>query len=307
MRYLRISKWLILALALAGVSTGCTLFNFSRTMTPREFEFVVTSDMREFTPPQYSGTEYFRGACEAIRDVGAGAFMICPGDIDPPDRVRATLDTVFGINYPWYPVVGNHEAETPSDMEWLRAWASNDIPGLVRRGPPGAETTTFSFDHGKFHFVVLNQYYNGQKDTGSKGDVVDELYEWLKSDLRSNRRREVIVIGHEPILPTPDMDNGRLRHETDSLNAYPENSRRFHELMLQHKVKVYLCAHTHNASIVDLEGVWQIDSGHARGKGDLGAPSTFVRFLVKGRKCTVEFYRQSEINGPYRRTKVVPL
>ena len=233
--------------------------------------------------------------------------MISPGDIDPPAPVRATIDAVLGPNYVWYPGVGNHEAETPADMAWLRAWGSNDIPGLVRRGPAGTETTTYAFDHGSAHFVVLNQYYNGKKDVGANGDVVDGLYDWLKADLESNRQPMVMVVGHEPILPLPDMHSRRLRHQKDSLNAHPENSRRFHQLLLEHHVKAYLCAHTHNASIKNLGGVWQIDSGHARGKGDSGAPSTFVRLRIRGSDCKVEFYRQLKANGPYHRTKMVRL
>ena len=41
---------------------------------------------------------------------------------DPPDRVRACLDDVLGIEYVWYPVVGNHETEKPENMEFLRAY-----------------------------------------------------------------------------------------------------------------------------------------------------------------------------------------
>ncbi len=292
---------LLLALVFGGV------LSLRAAVAERDFSFIVTADIREFAGGKNAGHDYFSGACEAIRDAGAGEFMISPGDIDPPQAIRTVLDKYFGPAYPWYPVVGNHEAETPADMEWLRAWGSNDIPGLVRRGPAGSEATTFSFDCGQAHFAVINQYFNGKKDVGSNGDVVDTLYSWLKEDLQLNRKKTLIVVGHEPIVAVPDMDNNRLRHEKDSLNAHPENSRRFHQLLLDQKVKAYLCAHTHNASITNLGGVWQIDAGHARGKGDPGAPSTFLRFRVTSGQWEADFYRQSKIGGPYRKTRTVKL
>jgi hypothetical protein len=295
------------AVLLASITflTGCVS---TGARSAQSFSFIVASDMREFTAPRHPGPRFFEGACEAIQQVGKGDFMLSPGDIDPPGAIRATLDKYFGADYIWYPVVGNHEAETPEDMEWLRAWGSNAIPGLVRRGPPGCETTTFSFTHRGAHFVVLNQYYDGKKDNGnSRGNVVDELYEWLKADLEANRKRTVFVVGHEPIRPMPDMDNGRLRHEKTSLNANPENNRRFHELLRAHNVKAYFCAHTHNTSLTNLDGVWQIDSGHARGRGDPGASSTFLKVHVTGETCRVDIHRDDGQGGPYSLTRTVML
>jgi hypothetical protein len=263
--------------------------------------------MREFTAPRYPGPKYFEGACAAIKKVGPGDFMVCPGDIDPPGPVRAALDKYFGSNYWWAPVIGNHEAETPADMEWLRQWGEKPIPGLVRRGPPGTETTTFSFNHRDAHFVVLNQYYDGRKDTGTKGEISARLLTWLEEDLSANTKQPVFVIGHEPIVPLPDMDNGRLRHEKDSLNAYPESANAFLKILQRHNVVAYLCGHTHNTSITNLNGVWQIDVGHARGKGDPGAKSTFVRMQVDGLKARADFYRAPTNGGPYGLTRSVDL
>lgn len=296
------------ALVLASITflTGCTSTERSRGAKP--FSFIVTSDTREFTAPKHPGPQYFEGACAAIQQAGKGDFMLSPGDIDPPAPIRATLDRYFGADYIWYPAVGNHEAETPEDMEWLRAWGSNAIPGLVRRGPPGSETTTYSFSHRGAHFIVLNQYYDGKKDDGnSRGNVVDELYEWLKRDLAANRKKMVFVVGHEPIQAMPDMDNGRLRHQKTSLNANPENARRFHDLLREYNVRAYFCAHTHNTSIANLDGLWQVDSGHARGRGDPGARSTFLKVHVAGQECRVDIYRDDGKGGPYSLVKTVAL
>ncbi|MGC9313001.1 MAG: metallophosphoesterase family protein, partial [Sediminispirochaetaceae bacterium] len=224
-----------------------------------------------------------------------GDFMISPGDIDPPGQVYNTIVSCLGADYIWYPVVGNHESETPSDMTWLRSFNTGgaSLPGIVNTGPEGTIETTYSFDYENAHFVILNEYYDGGmdagSDAGSDGDVVSELRTWLENDLQASTQPVTIVIGHEPAYPLPDEESGRLRHENDSLNIYEENRDLFWNTLSTEGVEAYLCGHTHNYSSDQFDGVWQIDVGHARGIFDTGARSTFVMLYVMA-DDTVWFY-----------------
>jgi hypothetical protein len=193
--------------------------------------FSVAADMRGYTG---NNRDYFRNTCDQIAFGGRGDFMISPGD-----------------------------------MDWLRLfnWKGNSLPNVVNVGPAGSIETTYSFDYGDAHFIVLNEYYDGSSDTGTDGDVVDSLYQWLVDDLTTNTAPIVFAFGHEPAYPQPDDENGRIRHAGDSLNLY-------------NGVTAYICGHTHNYSTFEKDGVWQIDVGHARGVGDTGARSTFVMFYV---------------------------
>jgi hypothetical protein len=231
------------------------------------FTFVVAADMRYTAKEEYRNSNYFQGACEAIKKYGKGAFMISPGDIDPPSAVREVISQVLGADYPWYPVVGNHELDDSSSMKYLRNYNKNGntLPNIVRTGPERSIETTYSFDWGDNHFVVLNQYYDGQSDMGTDGDLVPELLNWLENDLTNTKKKYIFVFGHEPIISIPDLDNGRLRHEYDSLNKYPKSSFKFHQLLKKFNVTAYFCGHTHNFSIAKINGLWQIDVGHARG------------------------------------------
>ena len=272
--------------------------------SPRQgqgFVFDVAADIRSYTPPEYTGSKYFTGVCQAIRDLGPGEFMVVPGDLDPPNRVRAVLDQVLGRKYVMYPVVGNHELEKAEYMEYLRALnaGGNLLPGIIRTGPPGAVETCYSFDHGDVHFTILNQYYDGRSDTGTDGDVADALYAWLANDLAENERPIVFVFGHEPVASMPDMGSGRVRHRGDSLDQYPAHNHRFWTLLRNHDVVAYFCGHTHNASVSRINGVWQIDCGHARGRGDAGALSTFVRVIVEPEGVLCHVYRNSPDSETY--------
>jgi hypothetical protein len=62
----------------------------------------------------------------------------------------------------------------------------------------------------------------------------------------------------------------------------------------------YFCGHTHNASAALINGVWQIDCGHARGRGDAGAPSTFLKLYVEPEGVRCQIYRSAAAGDAYR-------
>ncbi len=260
--------------------------------------FSVTADMRSYTG---DNRLYFRGVCETINAAGPGDFMISPGDIDPPSDVRKDIDNYIGVNNPWYAVVGNHEAEIGSDMQWIVEYNGGKYQyETINPGPTGDEKTSYSFDRSNAHFVVLNEYFDGTSSTGIDGDVSDSLYDWLSNDLATNQKPLVFVFGHEPAYPQPDEESGRERHMADSLNKYPTHRDRFWALLSQYRVTAYVCGHTHNYSAKFFDGVWQIDAGHARGIGDLGSKSTFIMFYVmEDLSVWAYVYRLDVISGRY--------
>lgn len=287
----------------------------------QELSFTAAGDQRyyyENTKPD--GKRWFDGACEAIKQVGPGAFLFSPGDIDQPVGNRRIIDRVFGPEFPWYIVVGNHEVENAEAMEWVRPWFAGPIPGVVRRGVPGTALFAYSFDVGNSHFVAIDSYPAAKEGKtlpagkvappGDKGpmDITDAHFKWLEEDLAATKKPYVFVLGHLPIQSQPDMDNGRLRHAEDSVSSDPARAERFVALLKKYKVRAYLCGHTHNTSVVKLKsGIWQVDSGHARGAGDPGALSSFVKFRVAGEHPEVDIYRADPDGREYTLRKTVVL
>ena len=233
------------------------LASCQQKLTESSFSFDVTADMRQFA----KGAQYFEGACQAIKKTGKGDFMVSPGDIDPPWDVYNAIRTILGSDYTWYPVVGNHEAETPEDMQWLRDYAKEKLYNIVLPGPKGSEETTYSFDYKNAHFIVINEYYDGQSDTGTNGDVTDSLYDWLSNDLQANSKPFIFIFGHEPFVSIPDFESGLHRHKGDNLDQHPKNCHRFAKLLRQHHVTAYINGHTHTFSYAKINGIWQIDPG----------------------------------------------
>jgi hypothetical protein len=140
--FFRISAVLLIYI---GMVTGCSsdVYFFISIKEPFEtpdgditVTFSVTADIRDFAT---NDILYFRGVCDRIFYGGKGDFMISPGDIDPPDKIYETITQYIDADYIWYPVVGNHELEPESDMEWLRDFNpnGNTLPNIVNTGPAG--------------------------------------------------------------------------------------------------------------------------------------------------------------------------
>lgn len=270
------------------------------------FTFYILNDTRnEANEVEVASCQYFPGAIEAIRDLdGGGAFTVSPGDLDPLPLTYHVITTVLGSGYHWFPGVGNHEFpgegtenHPGANIAWLQDF-NYDIggpglsPNLVNSGPAGCPTTTYSFDHGAAHFVMLNVYCDVDGEVVSYGDIPDHVYTWLAADLEATDQPFIFVFGHEPAYPQRDAENGRIRHAHNSLNEFVEHRDRFWALLAEHDVTAYFSGHTHCYSAVRIDGVWQITTGHAAGIAETGMRSTFVRVSVADASVSYETYRQ---------------
>jgi hypothetical protein len=230
----------------------------------------------------------FPAVLAAIRESGGpGAFLVVPGDLDPAEKTTRAIARALGEEFPWYPVVGNHDVESRRDLSWIRNRFPS-LPGVARRGPAPCFDTTYSFDRGDAHFVVLNVYCDGDGDARTDGDISPELYRWLAADLAENHRPWVFVFGHEPAFPQPDATWGTQRHVGDSLDKYPTRRDAFWELLASRRVTAYVHGHAHQYARLLRSGVWQIDAGIAQG---VGKHDTFLRVTVDAERVTFVSWR----------------
>jgi len=288
---------------LLAVSAAALLVPASAGRAADPFRFTVTADMRG----RHSN---FDDLCQEINTHvgGPGAFHVGIGDID--GRVwenRAVIDTRFGTDATWYPVIGNHEEEDGVEMEWLRDEYDNGngsrtpLSHLTNAdGPVGTQRGCYTWDHGNAHFIAMNPYWNGGTnegagqqtsgdDTATDGDVVPALRNWLAADLAGNTKPFVFVLGHEPAFP-------ENRHVGDSLDKYPANRDAFWQVLEDNDVQAFMNGHTHYYSKHqgdknNVGETWQIDVGHAGNYPAASEPMTFLHVTVGRDEATIEVWR----------------
>ena len=287
-----------LAAILVGVATSIA----TAAPAPTSFHFTVTSDI-------HMKTAIYSGVLDAMQanSGGQGAFQISIGDIcdtagQTPQTIRDLIDAHFGADAVWFPAMGNHDASvaaTSASMTWRYAeyktgnGARTPIMKLVSRpGPAGCAETTYSWNHGNAHFVVLNEYWNGGTAAGSDiatdGDIVPALRQWLERDLAANTQPFVFVFGHEPAFP-------QQRHLDNSLNKYPDNRDAFWNVLKHYHVQAFISGHVHFYYKEQRDGVWQISDGNA-GNGKQEKHQNYLDVVVGSAQAEIKVW-QSEADG----------
>ena len=244
----------------------CLVFFTSHFLYAQDISFIAIADNRSYV-------DEYRCVLQEIHDMIVNPetgqfppqFLVACGDIDPVASNMAVYnDTLTYPNLPpYYPVVGNHEFETPSDMNYILNSMIPFLENVVNTGKQG----TYSFDFENVHCIVLDQY-----SSNGDGEVDENLQVWLQADLNATEQDHVFVFGHEPAFP-------RHRHIGDSLDQFPDSRNAFwNMLVIDPRVRAYFCGHTHYYSRMrvldpttigqsgypDQEGgVYQVDCGAA--------------------------------------------
>ncbi|MCK5684004.1 T9SS type A sorting domain-containing protein, partial [bacterium] len=233
------------------------------TLFAERLSFVVSADNRGY------GDNY-RKTLHEINDMTVNPdssfsfpqFFVSCGDIDPVISNMAiyTNKDSFPNLPPFYPVVGNHEFETPEDMDAIMGMIPK-LENIVNRGPQAS----YSFDYGNIHGIVLDEYAEN-----TAGEVAGNLLQWLRDDMNKTTQDHIFIFGHEPAFP-------RFRHETDGLNQFLETRNIFWNTLVEEpRVRAYFCGHTHYYSRMRVNdpqevgsddfpdhdgGVYQVDVG----------------------------------------------
>ncbi len=218
---------------------------FSARATPMNLKFAVISDAHVVT---------LDTALEFIlsQDVD---FIILAGDFYNGQQDYYPHFTKYGFSIdpqlsgdrqPIYFVMGNHD-EAPEGEPGFQTLIA---PYYPTNGPSGAPTgTIFSFDRGKCHFVITNQYWQYPE-----GGYTKQQLDWIEQDLSRSSMPFKFVVGHEPAFPLE-------RHIGNSLDIDPGMRDKFWKLLSHHNVQAFFSGHSHNLSHMIKDDVYQFDAG----------------------------------------------
>lgn len=154
------------------------------------------------------------------------------------ERAETFLSEVANLNMPWYPVMGNHEAEHGG-------WAVAQDRIFEGRN------TYYSFDTELAHFIVLDAYM-----PDAWGTISEEQLIWLEENLRATAKSHIFVFLHPPLYPVG-------HNYGSSLDTDPALRDRVANLFVQHGVDIVFCGHEHFYTSFGYQGLMQITSGGA--------------------------------------------
>lgn len=219
--------------------------------------------------------------------------VVMLGDMDTIEKTSRAYAESTARNIPVFYEIGNHELENKADLPKIRklftSYTFNPLSG-----PDGSKETTYSFNVGEMHIVVLNEYWDGNNNgvcdwkTPSGGINADDscfkyndadggyipeaLFNWLENDLDRNTKKWTIVTGHEPLYP------GK-RHVGDSLDKDKENRDKLEKLFVSKNVSAFIGAHTHNSGVVTKDNIFHIDAGVCGIQTLLGSGDSFASII----------------------------
>jgi 3',5'-cyclic-AMP phosphodiesterase len=178
-----------------------------------------------------------RRVIEAVRALDpVPAFAVFGGDLASPDLLdrgrtltpdeyepsyRLLADIVDGLPCPAHFLVGNHDHRVAFNR-------------VLRRDAPAPDAAQYySFDHGGYHFVVLDSQEPGQ----AAGLLHQDQLRWLRANLTQHRRQPTLVFVHHHPWPLglQWIDTMPLRNGDDLVTALGEHP----------DVRWIICGHVH--------------------------------------------------------------
>ncbi len=176
--------------------------------------------------------QYWGGFTKRYKDHGITVY-VAPGDHEYGDDgglARAKIARVFGAQF-------------------------TKLMGMPRNVPKTHLGRTFSVRKGNLLVITLDTF----EDTGGPRfayTVGEEQLAWMEKTLVANKDAEfVIVQGHLPII-------GPVRSKNSSASMLKGGQKsKLWQLMVKHKVDVYLCGEHHRITTKKVDGIWQIVHG----------------------------------------------
>ena len=198
------------------------------------FRFAVVGDNRD-------GEKVYNQLMRAIVERKPN-FLIHLGDMIPYPHERewqAFFEISKQINFPFFPVVGNHDV------------------GTTKRGVeiyreqfflPGGKTY-YAFRAGGILFVVLDS-------EEGKRRIIEEQRSWLEDTLSSSQETFKFVFLHAPLFPPKNS-----LKKGNALDKYPRERDDLHRLFVKTKVKAVFAGDDHRYDRTEKDGIPYLISG----------------------------------------------
>lgn len=175
-------------------------------------------------------------------------------------RIKKLAELLKPLEMPVHHAIGNHDV-----FGWGRVKAATSSePGYGKAmfAERVAQAPLYrSFDHGGWHFVVLDSIqFDSSEERGYVTRIDEEQLGWLKSDLAKAGAKPTVVMTHAPLM------SGYHSLDTTPYGPFPGkmllvNGKEVNDVLKAHDVKLVLQGHTHIRECVEYAGRKHITSG----------------------------------------------
>jgi 3',5'-cyclic AMP phosphodiesterase CpdA len=181
-------------------------------------------------------------------------FILATGDIcshQTRDAMFAARDLMDSLNFPYYPMGGNHDFVLEDSRKWFLEAFHAHLP---------VQNTYYSFDYKDIHFVVLDAWWKWSDDSlslisepdiaesqntdlvGARWELPQEQLDWLEQDLKANPDKPCLVSCHYPAIGIPE----RLKRPSIKDGGHLQNGEELIALLHKHpQVKAIFSGHLH--------------------------------------------------------------
>lgn len=277
------------AVALGSTVLVPTLFDASHDANAADsasFRFAFMTDPH--VQPERGAVEGTRQCISAI-NARKPEFVITGGDLIMdalevgPERLHLQWqlwdECLKTLSVPAHHTIGNHDVCGWSSKAIVKA-GDADYGKKFFADRYGQGRTYRSFDHGGWHFVILDSIGQDPETLNYKGWLDDEQLQWLKADLeKAGRKTPTILVTHIPFFSVWHQALKGPQFALDA-KALVGNVHEIRSWLKNYNIRLVLSGHGHLHERIELGGVTYLQGGAVSGlwwKGPVnGDPEGFV-------------------------------
>jgi Icc protein len=263
-------------LQLAAGSTGL-IAPMARAAAAQPFRFLFATDIH--VQPERGAIDGWKQCVAKMNQVASAAetksdFLITGGDLIMDalevgierSRLEWTLfdEGLKSLELPAHHTIGNHDVVGWSSKAVVDP-AHQDYGKKLFADRYGEGKTYRSFDHGGWHFVLLDSIGRNEATGDYEGRIDDDQLAWLEADLaKAGKTTPVVIVTHIPFYSVWHQVIKGPSYALDG-KALVANVFEFRKLLEAHNVKLVLSGHGHVLETIELGRTRYIQGGAVSG------------------------------------------